>query len=239
MSDTQPLSWLSPLPIRWEAGKFFIRPRHDLTPAVPPIERTFEQLVNKVHQPRQRIPRRTLEIRRALSATLRSQHHPKYRQRGPWRPEDDRYIPFRSTIAPLLSHPIWENSVIAAPFLLYLRRPPVAGIVDAIVQQPDGAVGLIALHTTRREENLVAAARAELGGMVAALADHQIVWVSHAITLWAAPGNTEAEYHHPDICLALWADAVDLDRFDSKLKPRRRRNDSAAAHPSADPPCPD
>lgn len=236
MTNPQPLSWLSPLPIRWEAGKFYVRPPRDHTPAVPPIERTFEQLINDVRQPRQKIRRRTIEVRRALSATLRSRHHPKHRQRGPWRPDDDRYIPFRSTIAPLLAHPIWENGVIAAPFLLYLRRPPVAGIVDAIIRQPDGAVGVVALHTTRREDHLVEAARAELGGMVAALADHQIVWVNHAITLWAAPGNTEAEFHHPDICLGLWADAVDLSRLDSKLKLRRRRNDTAAAHPSADPP---
>lgn len=235
MSTSEPSPWLNPLPIRWEAGKFFVRPPRDLTPAVPPIDRTFEQLVNEVHQPRKRIRRRTLEVRRALSATLRSHHHPKYKQRGPWRPQDDRYTPFRSTIAPLLAHPIWDNAVIAAPFLLYLRRPPVAGIVDVIIQQPDGAIGVIALHTTRREEHLVDAARAELGGMVAALADHQIVWVTHAITLWSAPGSTEAEYHHPDICLALWSDAVDLARFDSKLKPRRRRDVSAAAHPSADP----
>lgn len=239
MNSAPPLNWLNPLPIRWEDGKFYVRPPRDLTPAVAPIERTFEQLVNEVHQPRQRIRRRTPEVRRALSATLRSHHHPKYKQRGPWRPEDDRYIPFRSTIAPLLAHPIWGNAVIAAPFLLYLRRPPVASIIDAIIQQPDGAIGVIALHTTRREEQLVNAARAELGGMVAALADHQIVWVSHAITLWAAPGITEAEYHHPDICLGLWSDAVDLSRFDSKLKSRRRRHDPAAAHPSADSPRPD
>lgn len=235
MSNSQQLSWLNPLPIRWEAGKFYVRPPRDLTPAVPPIERTFEQLINEVRQPRKRIRRRTLEVRRALSATLRSKHHPKYCQRGPWRPDDDRYMPFRSTIAPLLAHPIWENAVIAAPFLLYLRRPPVAGIVDAIIRQPDGAVGVIALHTNRREAHLVDAARAELGGMVAALADHQIVWVNHAISLWAAPGNVEAEFHHPDNCLSLWADAVDLARLDSKLKARCRRNDPAPDHPSADP----
>jgi|GEM_PF-6169326 hypothetical protein len=239
MSTSEPLRWLSPLPISWEAGKFFVRPPRDLTPAVPPIDRTFEQLVNEVHQPRQRIRRRTLEVRRALCATLRHLHHPKYRHRGPWRPEDARYTLFRSTIAPLLAHPIWHNAVIAAPFLLYLRRPPVAGIVDVIIRHPDGSVGVIALHTTRREDHLVDAARAELGGIVAALADHQVVWVNHAITLWAAPGNTEAEYHHPDICLGLWTDAVDLARFESKLKSRRRRNDPAAAHPSADPSRPD
>lgn len=238
MSTSEPSPWLNPLPIRWEAGKFFVRPPRDLTPAVPPIDRTFEQLVNEVHQPRMRIRRRTLEVRRALSATLRHLHHPKYRHRGPWRPDDDCYTPFRSTIAPLLAHPVWDNAVIAAPFLLYLRRPPVAGIVDAIIKQPDGAFGVIALHTTRREDHLVDAARAELGGMVAALADHQIIWVTHAITLWAAPGNTEAEYHHPDVCLGLWADAVDLARFDSKLKPKRRRDVPAADHPPADPPRP-
>lgn len=239
MSNSQPLSWLNPLPIRWEAGKFYVRPPRDLTPAVPPIEQTFELLINSVHKPRTRIRRRAIEVRRALAATLRSAHHPTHSRRGPWRPEDDRYQPFRSTIAPLLAHPIWDNSVIAAPFMLYLRRPPVAGIADAIIQQPDGAVGVIALQTTRREEHLVPAARAELGGLIASIADHQIAWVDHAITLWAAPGNTEAEFHHPDICLSLWADAVDLASFDSKLKSKRPRDVPAAPHPSADPPRPD
>lgn len=235
MSTRQPLDWLRPLPIRWEAGRFFVRPSLTLTPAVPPIERTFEQLINDIYRPPSGIRRRTIEVRRALSATLRAKHHPKHKHRGPWQPIEACYTPFRSTLGPLLAHPLWNNAVIAAPFMLYLRRPPVAGIADAIIQQPDGSVGVVTLHTTRREDYLVTSARAELGGIIASIADHQLPWVSHAITLWAAPGNTEAEFHHPDICLSLWADAVDLDRFDTKLKPKRRRNVPAAAHPSAGP----
>lgn len=233
MSTPQPHGWLDPLPIRWEAGKFYVRPSHTLTPAVPPIERTFEQLINDIYRPPSGIRRRAIEVRRALAATLRHLHHPKYKHRRPWQPNEPCFIPFRSTIGPLLAHPIWDNAVIAAPFMLYLRRPAVAGIADVIIQQPDGTVGVVALHTTRREDCLVTAARAELGGLIASIADHQLPWVSHAITLWAAPGNTEAEYHHPDLCLSLWADAVDLDRFDAKLKPKRRSHVAAAAHTPA------
>ena len=238
MSTQQPLDWLSPLPIRWEAGKFYVRPPRDLTPAIPPIERTFEQLVNDIYRPPSGIRRRTIEVRRALSATLRSKHHPKHKQRGLWQPVEACYTPFRSTLGPLLAHPIWDNAIIAAPYMLYLRRPAVAGIADAIIQQPDGSVGVVALHTTRREDFLITSARAELGGLIASIADHQLPWVTHAITLWAAPGNTEAEFHHPDLCLSLWADAVDLDRFDAKLKPKRRRNVPAAAHSPAGSACP-
>jgi hypothetical protein len=150
MSEQQPPSWLDPLPIRWEAGTFHVRPSCSLTQAVPPIKRTFEQFVNSVYQPRTQIRRRTVEVRRALSTSLRYAHHPEYQKREPWYPENKRYIPFRSTIATLLVHPIWQHIVIAAPFMLYLHRQQVAGIVDAIIQYPDGAIGVVAHRVSSR-----------------------------------------------------------------------------------------
>lgn len=233
----RPFTWLDPLPIRWDSGSntFRLQPPNDTIPAPTPIETTFEQISNQVHHPRHRITRRTPEVRRALCSTLRYANHPALAGRGPWVPEAACYRPFRSTISPLLGHPLWQShAVIAAPFLVFLPRRPIAGIIDAVVQHPKGQIGVVTLHTCRREERLVSAARTELGGLIAALADHRRLWVTHAITLWAAPGSTEVEHHHPDICLAHWIDAVDLSSFGAKLKPRTLGN-AAAPDPSADP----
>ena len=219
-ASARQLDWLKPLPIRWEAGLFHVqRPPHNLTPVLPPIELTFEQVSNDVHHPRHRIKPRKPEIRRALSCSLRYNHHPKYAGGQPLLPDDPRFHPFRRTIGPLLAHNLWQSHrIIAAPFLCYLPRRPIAGFIDAIVQHPEGDVAVVTLHTCHRQDHLVSAARTELGGLIAALADHQICWVNHGITLWAGPGGTEIEHHHPDICLGHWADAVDLFSFSSKLK---------------------
>jgi hypothetical protein len=237
LQEPRPFTWLDPLPIRWDAGAnlFRLQPPNDDAPAPAPIETTFEQITNEVHHPRHRIPRRIPEVRRALCSILRFAHHPDLIGRGTWVPEAPCYKPFRSTITPLLDHPLWQgHAVIAAPFLVFLPRRPIAGIIDAIVQHPEGEIGIVALQTCRREEHLVSAARTELGGLIAALADHQRLWVTHAITLWAAPGSTEVEHHHPDICLSHWVDAIDLHGFGARLKPRTLGN-AAAPDPSADP----
>lgn len=235
--EPRPFTWLDPLPIRWDAGAghFRLQAPEDSSTAPAPIETTFEQIANEVHHPRHRIQRRSPEVRRALSFTLRFAHHPGFIGRGPWLPDDPCYTPFRSTIAPLLDHTLWQShAVIAAPFVVFLPRQPVAGVIDAVVRHPEGDISVVALHTCRREEQLVSAARTELGGFIAALADHQVLWVSHAISVWAAPGSTEVEYHHPDICLSHWVDAVDLTRFGARLRPRALSN-AAGHHPEADP----
>jgi hypothetical protein len=215
-SDAPPLlGWLDPLPIRYSNGLFVLS--NDST-----IEETFQQITDEAHHPRNRIPRRSPEVRRALSQTLRYAHNPALQGRGPWLPADPRYTPFRSTIAPLLSQPLWETArVIAAPLLAYIPRARIAGIIDVALQFPDGSTAIAVLQCSRRSEDLVPVARTELGGAIAALSDHRTLIPSHAITIWAAAGNTEIEYHHPDRCLGLWVDALDRARFARRLRAPR------------------
>jgi len=234
MTTDAPPRWLPDLPITWNGHCFLLKPSSPYAEGQP-IQRTFEQVTNDVHHPRHRIQRRSPEVRRALCATLRSAYHPIQGGRGPWVPDHDCYKPFRSTIGPLLEHTLWQShAVIAAPFIAFLPRRPIAGFIDAIVQHPEGDVGVVTLHTCRREDQLVSAARTELGGLIASLADHQVVYVNHAITVWASPGNTEVEYHHPDICLSHWVDALDLSQFTARLTSRPQVS-AAADHAPADP----
>lgn len=210
-SDAKPLSWLDPLPVRHDAGRYFLHSDPG------PIEDTFESITNAVHHPRHRLPRRIPEVRRALSLTLRYVYNPALQGKGPWAPSRP-YIPFRSTIGPLLAQPLWQTAtVIAAPFLTYIPRQRVAGPIDVILQLPDGSVAIAILQCSRREEHLVSAARTELGGAIAAINDHRTAFPAHAISVWAAADNTEIEYHHPDRCLGLWVDAIDHARYSQRL----------------------
>jgi hypothetical protein len=212
-SDAKTLSWLEPLPIHHEAGRYFLD--HDPTP----LDDTFETITNSVHHPRHRLPRRIPEVRRALSHTLRYAFNPALQGKGPWTPgTDSRYLPFRSTIGPLLSQPLWQTaSVIAAPFLTFIPRQRIAGPIDVILQLPDGSIAIAILQCSQRLEHLASAARTELGGAIAAISDHRTAFPSHAISIWAAADHTEIEYHHPDRCLGLWVDAIDHARFSRRL----------------------
>lgn len=212
-SDANPLSWLEPLPIRHEAGRYFL---HD---DPTPIEDTFETITNAVHHPRHRLPRRIPEVRRALSLTLRYAYNPALQGKGPWTPaSDSRYLPFRTTISPLLSQPLWQTAtVIGAPFLTFIPRHRIAGPIDVILQLPDGSIAIAILQCSQRFEHLASAARTELGGAIAAICDHRTVYPAHAISIWAAADSTEIEYHHPDRCLGLWVDALDHALYSRRL----------------------
>lgn len=210
MASNDP-SWLPPQPIHFKTGHYLLEGDDE------PIQETFEQIANAVHPPRHRLPRRSLEVRRALSLTLRYAHHPELIGRGPWLPNDPRYLPFRSTIAPLLSHNLWQSAqVLAAPYLAFIPRHRIAGAIDVVLQLPDGSTAIAILQCSRRNEAVLPAVRIELGGALAAICDHRSLFPSHAITIWAAAGNTELEYHHPDRCLGLWVDALDHIRFTAK-----------------------
>lgn len=205
-------SWLPPQPIHFKDGHYFLEGDPN------PIADTFEQITNTISHFRHCLPRRSPEVRRALSLTLRYANIPDLIGRGPWRPSDPRYTPFRSTIAPLLAHNLWHSSkVLSAPFLAFIPRRRIAGIIDAILELQDGTKAIAILQCSRREERLLPAVRTELGGAVAAICDHRSIFPSHAITIWAAAGVTEIEYHHPDICLGLWIDALDLALFNKSL----------------------
>lgn len=204
-------SWLPPQPIHFKQGHYFLDNDSE------PIQQSFEQIANAVQRPRHRIPRRSPEVRRALSLTLRYAHNPQLIGRGPWLPSDTRYLPFRSTIAPLLSHNLWQSAqVLAAPYLAFIPRQRIAGAIDAVLELADGTTAIAILQCSRRDETVLPAVRTELGGALAAICDHRSIYPSHAITIWAAAGNTEIEYHHPDRCLSLWVDALDLARFTAK-----------------------
>jgi hypothetical protein len=208
-----PLDWLNPLPIRHSSGQFLLA--HDPTP----IQETFQQITDEAHRPHIRIPRRSPEIRRALCLMLRHQHKPNQQGRGPWQPLDPCYAPFRTIINPLLAQPIWTTArVIAAPFITYIPRARIGGIIDVILQFPDGSTAIAILQNTRRSEDILPVVRSELGGAIAAICDHRTVIPDHAITVWAAADTTEIEYHHPDRCLGLWVDALDRARFARQLQ---------------------
>lgn len=207
-------------------------------PKPPPAPReAFERIVNAACSPAERIPARPAEVRRALAYYLRSIHHPAARTPEPWQPADPCFRPFRSVIQPLLSHPIWvNNTVIAAPFTLYHERPSTLGYIDALIQHPDRSIGAVILQATRRSDARAPAAQAELGAAIAAIIDRQVTTITHAITLWAGPDATEAEYHSPSLCLGLWCDAVDLSRFAaSTVNAMRTTHVPSGDHTAADP----
>lgn len=209
-SDSDLPSWLPSLSIRHANGQYIL---NDGT--ICPF--TFEQITNAIHRPR--LPRRVPEVRRALALTLRSAHHPGYQDKEPWVAAEPRYQPFRSTIQPLLAHPHWSTArLLAAPFLTYIPRSLIAGPIDVILQLPDGSIAIAILQTARRHESLLYAVRTELGGALAAVIDHRTIAPDHALTIWAAPGSTEIEYHHPDMCLGTWVDAASLHRHLQKVR---------------------
>jgi len=208
-SDSNSPPWLPSLSIRHDQAQFILNDG-TICPS------TFEQITNAIHRPR--LPRRIPEVRRALALTLRSAHHPGWQDKGPWMPDEPRYQPFRSTIQPLLAHPIWNTAqILAAPFLTYTPHSLIAGPIDAILQLPDGTMAIAMLQTARRQKALLYAVRTELGGALAAVIDHRTIAPAHALTIWAAPGSTEIEYHHPDSCLGLWVDAASLYRHLQQL----------------------
>lgn len=198
------MAWLSPLPkLRYRQGAY------QLAGQDKPLT-TFEDVVNAQQRYGRRMPRRVNEIRRALANTLRFAHNPALQGQGPWVPNDPAYRVYRSSITPLLNHQLWQGvNVIAAPYLLYLPRRPIAGAVDVIYQLPDGSIAIGVVHCDRPESPSLEAMLTELGGFIAAICDHQLFWLSHAVVIYAAPDHTHFEYHHPDVCLGHWVDALD------------------------------
>lgn len=207
------LRWLDPLPVKRTPDGYQVPGRS------APITTTFEGIVNSLYRPRGRaLPRRIPEIRNALAHTLRYAHCPALVGQGPWRPTADRYKPFRSTIAPLLDHPIWQSvNVIAAPDLLYLPARPIAGSVDVILQLADGTIAIAGLYCCRQQPALATAVRTELGGFIAAVCDTRRLVPHHAFAIWAGPDEAIVETHHPDVCLGLWVDAIDQHNFAARL----------------------
>lgn len=213
--NTEPrrLQWLQPLPVRFNQG-------HYILPGSTEPLATFEDVVNHVLPPGQRIPRRIPEIRRALAKTLRFAHNPSLRDQGPWVPKDPAYRIYRSVLIPLLTHQTWQTAnVIAAPFLLNLPSRPIAGAVDVIYQLPDGSIAVAALHCERHQERTEQAILTELGGFIAAICDHLLFTPSHAVAIHAAADLTTFHYHHPDVCLGLWVDAVEHHSLLRRLRP--------------------
>lgn len=206
-----PPAWLTPQPLRSTKEGYILEGDPE------PITSSFADVINAFHRPR--LPRKIYEVRNALALTLRYAHHPDFIGQGPWVPAAERYRPFRSTIAPLLAHPLWQSTVvIAAPFLLHLKRPRVAGSLDVILQLADKSLAVVTVVCQRQEERYQAVVRAELGGFIAAISDQRVILPSHAISVWAAPGETTIEYHHPDVCLGLWVDAADVARSLAKIQ---------------------
>lgn len=199
-----PMAWLNPLPgLRYRQGAYQLAGQEE------PLT-TFEAVVNAQAPRGRRIPRRVNEIRRALVHTLRYAHHPDLRDQGPWVPDDPVYRIYRSSLAPLLNHQVWSAvNVMAAPYLLHLPARPIAGAVDVVYQLQDGTVAIGVVHCDRPESPSLEAMLAELGGFIAAICDHRLFWPSHAVLIYAAPDRTHFEYHHPDVCLGRWVDAID------------------------------
>lgn len=198
------MQWLKPLPrLRFRNGAY------QLDGVDTPLT-TFESFVDAQQRPGCRIPRRSSEIRRALANTLRFAHNPALQHRGPWVPDDPAYRIYRSSLRPLLGHQLWQEvNVIAAPYLLHLPARPIAGAVDVIYQLQDGSVAIGVVHCARPESRGLEAMLAELGGFIAAICDHRLLWPSHAVVIYVAPDETRFEHFHPDVCLGRWVDAID------------------------------
>ena len=197
-----PMPWLKPLPVRFRNGAYVL-------PGSEQPLITFEAVVNAQYRPGRRIPRRINEIRRALANTLRHAFNPALQAHGPWIPDDPAYRVYRSYLNPLLGHQAWRSvNVIAAPFLLNLPRRPIAGAVDVIYQLQDSTIAVGVLHCERPESPAQDAILTELGGYIAAVCD-QLLYPSHAVVIYCAPDHTHFEYHHPDVCLGRWVDALD------------------------------
>lgn len=237
------LSWLDPLNIQSTPEGYRVPGVHG-----EPVTTTFEVIVNSISPRGHGLPRRIPEIRNALAHTLRYAHCPALVGQGPWRPTAARYQPFRTTIGPLLDHPIWQSAnVIAAPDLLYLPARPIAGSVDVILQLADGSIAIAGLYCCRHQPALTPAVRTELGGFIAAVCDTRRLVPQHAMAIWAGPDETIVETHHPDICLGLWVDAIDQHNFNARLNAppgdqhpaeQQRNGNAARDHPSADLPRP-
>lgn len=209
-TDPPPTRWLQPQPVRLQDGRYCL-------PGNPLPLQSITEIVDQTHTPAL-LPKRTPEIRRALAWTLRFAFHPDYQGRGPWVPDHPRYRLFRSIIAPLLMHPLWQSvEVIAAPYVLHIPGRAVAGTADVIYRQQNGELAIAALHCARPDPTIEALVLAELGGLIAAACDLRLFVPSHAVAIYAAPGETLIQSHHPDTCLGLWVDAMDRLSFQRRV----------------------